>query len=57
MAIFPGSASVGQIYESYTFDGTSWNLNGLKLTGSYITEDNLQDTLDTLNLEINGGSA
>jgi hypothetical protein len=57
MAIFPGSASVGQIYEAYTFDGTSWNLNGLKLTGSYITEDNIQDTIDTLNLEINGGSA
>lgn len=57
MAVFPGSASVGQIYEAYTFDGTSWNLNGLKLTGNYITEENLQDTLDTSNLEINGGSA
>ena len=55
--IFPQSASVGQISGAYTFNGTSWNLNGFNLTGNYITEENLQDTINTSNLEINGGSA
>jgi hypothetical protein len=55
--IFPQSASVGQISGSYTFNGDYWVLNGLKLTGNYITEENIQDTLDTQNLEIDGGSA
>ena len=55
--IFPQSASVGQISGAYTFDGNSWNANGIKLTGNYITEENIQDTLDTQNLEIDGGSA
>jgi hypothetical protein len=57
MSIFPQSASVGQISGSYTFNGDYWVLNGLKLTGNYITEENIQDTLDTQNLEIDGGSA
>jgi hypothetical protein len=55
--IFPQSASVGQISGFYTFNGDHWVLNGLRLTGNYITEENLQDTLDTSNLEIDGGSA
>jgi hypothetical protein len=33
--IFPGSASVGQIFDGYTFDGTAWNINGIDLTANY----------------------
>lgn len=34
--IFPGSASVGQIFDNYTFDGTAWNINGIDLTADYL---------------------
>jgi hypothetical protein len=44
--IFPLSASVGQIYEGYTFDGDSWNFNGIKLTGNYVTEENIQQIIN-----------
>lgn len=33
--IFPGSASAGQVFNGYTFDGTSWNINGIDLTEEY----------------------
>jgi len=46
MTIFPLSASVGQIYEAYTFNGDAWVLNGIKLTGSYVTEDNIQQIIN-----------
>lgn len=36
--IFPGSASVGQVYNNYTFDGTAWNINGIDLTENYLEE-------------------
>ena len=36
--IFPGSASVGQIFNGYTFDGTVWNINGIDLTENYLEE-------------------
>jgi hypothetical protein len=46
MTIFPLSASVGQVYEAYTFDGTAWKLNGIKLTGNYVTEENIQQIIN-----------
>lgn len=33
--IFPLSASVGQVYGGYEFDGTSWNIIGVDLTADY----------------------
>ena len=36
--IFPGSASVGQAFNGYTFDGTVWNINGIDLTENYLEE-------------------
>lgn len=33
--IFPLSASVGQVYEGYEYDGTSWNIIGIDLTADY----------------------
>ena len=33
--IFPLSASVGQVFEGYEFDGTAWNILGLDLTADY----------------------
>jgi hypothetical protein len=55
--IFPLSASVGQVYESYTFDGDAWILNGVKLTGSYITEDNLPTVILGIDTVLDGGTA
>jgi hypothetical protein len=34
-SIFPGSASVGQIYEGYEFNGTAWDIIGIDLTADY----------------------
>lgn len=42
--IFPGSASVGQIYNNYTFDGTAWNINGIDLTENYLEESSASAT-------------
>ena len=42
--IFPGSASVGQVYNNYTFDGTAWNINGIDLTENYLEESSASAT-------------
>jgi hypothetical protein len=42
--IFPGSASVGQVYNGYTFDGTAWNINGIDLTENYLEESSASAT-------------
>jgi hypothetical protein len=42
--IFPGSASVGQVYNNYTFDGTAWNINGIDLTENYLEESTASAT-------------
>ena len=36
--IFPGSASVGQVFDGYSFDGTAWNINGIDLNTNYLEE-------------------
>jgi hypothetical protein len=33
--IFPLSASAGQIFQGYEFDGTSWDIIGIDLTADY----------------------
>jgi hypothetical protein len=38
MSIFPASASVGQVFNSYTFDGTSWNIEGFDFNLDYLEE-------------------
>jgi hypothetical protein len=45
--IFPGSASVGQVYNNYTFDGTAWNINGIDLTENYLEESSASATYQT----------
>ena len=42
--IFPGSASVGQVFNGYTFDGTVWNINGIDLTTNYLEESSASAT-------------
>ena len=42
--IFPGSASVGQVFDGYTFDGTAWNINGIDLTENYLEESSASST-------------
>lgn len=37
-SIFPASASVGQVFNSYTFDGTSWNIEGFDFNSDYLEE-------------------
>jgi microcystin-dependent protein len=34
--IFPGSASVGQIFDGYEFNGTAWDIIGIDLTADYL---------------------
>jgi hypothetical protein len=34
--IFPGSASVGQIFDGYEFNGTAWDIIGINLTADYL---------------------
>jgi len=34
--IFPGSASVGQIFDGYEFNGTAWDIVGIDLTADYL---------------------
>jgi hypothetical protein len=46
MTIFPLSASVGQIFEGYTFNRDAWIFNGIKLAGSYVTEENIQQIIN-----------
>jgi hypothetical protein len=33
--IFPGSASVGQVFEGYSFNGIAWDIIGIDLTANY----------------------
>jgi hypothetical protein len=33
--IFPLSASAGQIFEGYQFNGTAWDIIGIDLTDNY----------------------
>ena len=33
--IFPGSASVGQVFDGYSFNGTAWDIIGIDLTADY----------------------
>lgn len=42
--IFPGSASVGQVFDGYTFDGTAWNINGIDLNTNYLEESSASAT-------------
>ena len=42
--IFPLSASVGQVFNGYTFDGTSWNINGIDLNTNYLEESSASVT-------------
>jgi len=42
--IFPGSASVGQVFDGYTFDGTAWNINGIDLTADYLESSTASST-------------
>lgn len=35
--IFPGSASVGQIFDGYSFDGTAWNIIGNEFNPTYFS--------------------
>jgi hypothetical protein len=43
--IFPGSASVGQVFDGYSFDGTAWNIIGIDLTADYQPRvENISDT-------------
>lgn len=49
--IFPLSASVGQVYEGYEFDGTSWNIIGIDLTVDYALDSELTaHEVDTTNV-------
>ena len=34
--IFPGSASLGQIFDGYSFNGTAWDIIGIDLTADYL---------------------
>jgi hypothetical protein len=43
MSIFPVSASVGQVFNSYIFDGTSWNINN-SIFENYLEESNASAT-------------
>jgi hypothetical protein len=54
--IFPLSASVGQVYENYTFDGTVWNLNGISLTEDYITAEELPTVILGIDVVLDGGT-
>lgn len=38
-SIFPGSASVGQIFEGYLFNGTAWDLIGNDFNPTYFSPD------------------
>lgn len=42
--IFPGSASVGQVFDGYSFDGTAWNIIGIDLTENYLEESSASAT-------------
>lgn len=46
--IFPLSASVGQVYNGYEFDGTSWNIIGLDLTQDYVTQQEFNNSAVTV---------
>lgn len=49
--IFPLSASVGQVFDGYEFDGTSWNIIGIDLTADYALQSELTDhEVDTTNV-------
>lgn len=49
--IFPLSASVGQVYGGYEFDGTSWNIIGVDLTADYALDSELTaHEVDTTNV-------
>ena len=49
--IFPLSASVGQTFNGYEFDGISWNIIGIDLTQDYATQTELDThTSDTTNV-------
>jgi hypothetical protein len=43
-SIFPASASVGQVFNSYTFDGTSWNIEGFDFNLDYLEESTASAT-------------
>ena len=42
--IFPGSASVGQIFDGYSFNGTAWDIVGIDLTADYLEESSASAT-------------
>ena len=49
--IFPLSASVGQVFDGYEFDGTSWNIIGIDLTADYALDSELTaHEVDTTNV-------
>jgi hypothetical protein len=42
--IFPGSASVGQIFDGYEFNGTAWDIVGIDLTADYLESSTASST-------------
>ena len=42
--IFPGSASAGQIFDGYSFNGTAWDIIGIDLTENYLEESSASAT-------------
>jgi len=42
--IFPGSASVGQIFDGYEFNGTAWDIIGIDLTADYLESSTASST-------------
>ena len=46
--IFPGSASVGQIFDGYEFNGTAWDIIGIDLTADYLESSTASSTYQTV---------
>ena len=44
--IFPANPTVGDTYQGYEWDGTSWNIIGISLTADYLTEPELETYLN-----------
>jgi hypothetical protein len=56
-SIFPLSASVGQIFEGYQFNGTAWDIIGIDLTADYITAEELPTVILGIDTVLDGGTA
>jgi hypothetical protein len=52
--IFPGSASVGQVFEGYSFNGIAWDIIGIDLTADYLENEQAFETyLDRISASAN----